>query len=1301
MGGHFGKNVVIAVSLLAAGFLAAWLRFRTHLGTEGSYTDGQATIEIEQIEALRYAIWDRPQTLAGDVNTNEDEHAPAISPDGQYIVFVVGERGLGTDLWIADLDARGIAREPRPLPGVNSAADDLAPAFAQDGALLFASNRPGGKGGLDLWRAPYDRGVFDTAEHLGGNLNTAADETDPAAVPGTGEILFASNRQDEAEASGKRRRGRLRLADFDIYGATPMPRTVEGELRWEVAPVDAINSTFDERDPALTSDGRALLFASDRTLEGEKITEGDFDLYRSTRAPRDRDLDESPDEWLEAKPLLGVNARGTAERHPRPTADGFALLFSRGVALEEGVDTRGDGEAWDVWRATSRELVRTPGRPVGWREILVLLALLLLALLAALAKRWRGLDLIYKAFLISLLIHLALLILSKDVEPQSDPYEMRDGEASRVRVRLMEDPNSLRVQRNQERGGALEAVRTQVEASADPAASEAPTSEQRNTESAPMAMASLQRSATEAAPAPSRLATEAPDRTEAPREVSTEVASAQESFEKLTGSAPSMAVDARSTESQRTESQTSDAQRSAEAVADTSAATSEATSVARTDLTRSEQADASASDSPARREVTVDRGAEVASTASEADVAAPSESFTRMTGDSRSADNPLEVAQAGAASLDARTEASNDGAAPSEAPAESRSEVSTALAPSSSSSLARSSERPDASAAAGPVKLPTEVARADAGRASAEVEVAAPTSDPFGTGSLLSADAPSFDALSGAGSAATDLARSEATNGDQPNAPAVPNSTSGAVDISTDLAPSAASDLARSAPSGAPSASPLAMAGPKRVEAERSAEGTSSRDIDIAAPAGDEATPIVDVAAAEGPAGVDLAPADTGQPLRRSESDRPTQAPGLLAAAGPEDDRSRFDAPIPLSRDIAAPAAPAPAPAAAIPSVNPAQWDKTPYQSRSGERKIAALEEYGGTAETEKAVEKGLAYLAKRQRSDGRWGGKVVEEKYGTPMVGKTGLAVLAFMGAGHTTTSQSLYSPVVAKGLAFLKGQQNPRNGHFGNTSSYGHAIATYALGEAYALTSDESLRRPLERAVQHIINCQNGSRDPQLDGGWSYYFGDDRKIDRWPRASITAWQVMALESAKLGGIEVPKHVFSRARTFLVNTWDPSRGAFRYSHDPGRLRMDYPLLPGSTPAAMFALSLLGADLTQAQFGPARKFVLDRSPNGYRFTGDDDFVFKAQGNLYFWYYGTLAMFRAGGRDWQRWNTAMKETLVPAQDRDGSWRPISIYAGYAQDRDNDRIYTTAMTVLTLEVYYRYFTPLLNVDINRGR
>jgi hypothetical protein len=118
--------------------------------------------------------------------------------------------------------------------------------------------------------------------------------------------------------------------------------------------------------------------------------------------------------------------------------------------------------------------------------------------------------------------------------------------------------------------------------------------------------------------------------------------------------------------------------------------------------------------------------------------------------------------------------------------------------------------------------------------------------------------------------------------------------------------------------------------------------------------------------------------------------------------------------------------------------------------------------------------------------------------------------------------------------------------------------------------------------------------------------------------------------------------------------------------------------------------------VSSADLRAARRFITERAPNGYRFRSEDAFVHKAQGNLYFWYYGTLAMFRVGGDEWKLWNVAMKETLLPAQDLKVSWKPISVYAEYAQDTDRDRVYTTAMCVLTLEVYYRYFTPLLKVD-----
>jgi hypothetical protein len=80
---------------------------------------------------------------------------------------------------------------------------------------------------------------------------------------------------------------------------------------------------------------------------------------------------------------------------------------------------------------------------------------------------------------------------------------------------------------------------------------------------------------------------------------------------------------------------------------------------------------------------------------------------------------------------------------------------------------------------------------------------------------------------------------------------------------------------------------------------------------------------------------------------------------------------------------------------------------------------------------------------------------------------------------------------------------------------------------------------------------------------------------------------------------------------------------------------------------------------------------------------------------YHWYYGTLAMFQMGGKYWEPWNKALKETLVPNQckgplplgsgpeDKDGSWNPLNTMDDYG-----GRVYTTALGALSLEIYYRY-------------
>jgi len=419
-------------------------------------------------------------------------------------------------------------------------------------------------------------------------------------------------------------------------------------------------------------------------------------------------------------------------------------------------------------------------------------------------------------------------------------------------------------------------------------------------------------------------------------------------------------------------------------------------------------------------------------------------------------------------------------------------------------------------------------------------------------------------------------------------------------------------------------------------------------------------------------------------PLRREEARAPRRFDADRAVDGPAR---------PERLELAA-AAPPPEPT----PDEPRRLEHTAYQNRFGDEKLRALEEFGGGVETERAVAAGLAYLASIQNRRGFWGERsdFDRDKYGDVRIGKTGLALLAFLGAGHTPGASTEHADVARRAVEWLLGEQH-ENGHVGNASAYCHGIATYALAECYAMTHAENLREPLERAVAQILANQHDEGDERFLGGWGYYFADGHVWDgdRWPRVSVTAWQVMALESARLGGLEVPDGAFTAAGSFLANAWDPRREAFRYCHDPNRLRSGYPILPASTPAAMFALSLLGVDLTSPELADARAFVLERAPDRYRYTSDDAFVSRARGNLYFWYYATLAMFRTGGSSWSRWNAAMKDTLLDAQAEDGSWRPISIYADYAGDDDDERAYTTAINVLTLEVYYRYFTPLLEV------
>lgn len=380
------------------------------------------------------------------------------------------------------------------------------------------------------------------------------------------------------------------------------------------------------------------------------------------------------------------------------------------------------------------------------------------------------------------------------------------------------------------------------------------------------------------------------------------------------------------------------------------------------------------------------------------------------------------------------------------------------------------------------------------------------------------------------------------------------------------------------------------------------------------------------------------------------------------------------------------------------PSVDVVPW----VSARSGAKKVEALERFGGDEKTERAVAAGLEYLASIQRRNGSWGQpRKVDEKYGETIVGTTAISTLAFLGAGHHPGRESEYQDVVRESIDYLLETQT-RRGHFGlRTSAYSHGIATYALGEAYLLTRDEALRPPLELAVKHILRQQELDSDrPEYFGGWGYYYDDGHRYDRYPRVSVTVWQIMAVETATFAGLEIDPGHLEAAKYFLENSWTPRLERFLYNRKPTRLESKYPTLPGSTPAATFALIVLGSDVDSAPIRGGLRFVADRPPLAWREGTTAQFIRNGYGNPYFWYYGTLAMFMRGGEGWDRWNERLKATLLPSQRDDGSWSPISIYSEYAGDSDRYRAYTTALNVLMLEVYYRYLTPFLKSSSERG-
>jgi hypothetical protein len=333
------------------------------------------------------------------------------------------------------------------------------------------------------------------------------------------------------------------------------------------------------------------------------------------------------------------------------------------------------------------------------------------------------------------------------------------------------------------------------------------------------------------------------------------------------------------------------------------------------------------------------------------------------------------------------------------------------------------------------------------------------------------------------------------------------------------------------------------------------------------------------------------------------------------------------------------------------------------YEGRDPDSRANLVQTRGGTPASEDAMARGLAWLAAHQRPDGSWRfdhrGGACGNACGNPgtvasTTGATGLVLLPFLGAGETR-EDSQYRELVERGLYYLTSRMimGRHGGDLQEGTMYAQGIAAIALCEAYAMMQDQTLRSPAQAAIDFICNAQHEQ------GGWRYYPGQPGDT------TVYGWQIMALRSAKLAGLRVPDQVLVRAEQFLDSVQE-QQGVYYGYMAPGRQ-------PAPTAIGLLSRMYYGWEQNDPRLAAGVQYLMTLG--------------SSRTDMYFNYYAHQVMHHYEGPDWEAWNRELRDRLIATQSRrgheHGSW-----YFHDQHAESGGRLYTTAMCVMILQVYYRY-------------
>jgi peptidoglycan-associated lipoprotein len=223
-------------------------------GTKNSPITGLRNNDIFFSKINSSGVWESPQAVMGEINTEDDEGACCFSADGKTMYFTrcrsIKGSTLGAEIYTCSR-AGGEWSTPQLLILINDSSVTVAhPAISPDNTYLyFVSDLKGGYGGKDLWRVKKtDTSGWGKPENLGAGINTPGDEMFPY-IKDDGTLYFSSN-------------GHPGFGGLDIYKATPRNDEKQSWLLENM--MSPINSPWDDFGITFSGKKEKGFFSSNR-----------------------------------------------------------------------------------------------------------------------------------------------------------------------------------------------------------------------------------------------------------------------------------------------------------------------------------------------------------------------------------------------------------------------------------------------------------------------------------------------------------------------------------------------------------------------------------------------------------------------------------------------------------------------------------------------------------------------------------------------------------------------------------------------------------------------------------------------------------------------------------------------------------------------------------------------------------------------------------------------------------------------------------------------------------------------------